>query len=69
MKVVKLKCLECNAILEVNSDLDNITCNYCGAKVTVEDENESKTERVIRKLGNEIKKIEVIMVQMNIRND
>lgn len=56
MKVVKLKCPECNAILEVNSDLDNITCNYCGAKVTIEDENESKTERVIRRLGNELKK-------------
>ena len=56
MKVVKLKCPECNAILEVNSDLDNITCNYCGAKVTIEDENESKMERVIRRLGNELKK-------------
>lgn len=56
MKVIKLKCPECNAILEVNSDLDNITCNYCGAKVTIEDENESKTERVIRRLGNELKK-------------
>lgn len=31
MKVVKLKCPECNANLEVNSDLENITCNYCGA--------------------------------------
>lgn len=56
MKVVKLKCPECNASLEVNSDLDNIICNYCGAKVTIEDENESKTERVIRRLGNELKK-------------
>ena len=56
MKVVKLKCPECNANLEVNSDLENITCNYCGAKVTIEDENESRTERVIRRLGSELKK-------------
>lgn len=56
MKVVKLKCPECNATLEVNSDLENITCNYCGAKVLIDDENESKTERIIRRLGNEIKK-------------
>lgn len=56
MKIVKLKCPECNASLEINSDLDNIICNYCGAKITIEDENETKTERIIRRLGNELKK-------------
>lgn len=30
MKLLKLKCPNCNADLEINSNLDKFTCNYCG---------------------------------------
>lgn len=38
MKLIKLKCDNCNATLEINSELNEIICNYCGNKILIDDE-------------------------------
>ena len=38
MNLIKLKCENCGAQLEVNSDLDKINCNFCGAEILISDE-------------------------------
>ena len=38
MKMVKLKCDNCGGELEVNSEQDKIFCQYCGAKVLINDD-------------------------------
>lgn len=38
MKLVKLKCEGCGAILKVNEELKKVTCNYCGTEFLVDDE-------------------------------
>ena len=38
MKMIKLKCDQCGASLEVNSELNEILCNYCGNKILIDDE-------------------------------
>lgn len=38
MKLIKLKCENCGAILEVDSDRDFIYCEHCGAKNLIDDE-------------------------------
>lgn len=45
MDLIKLKCSNCNAVLEVNSDLNEIVCNYCGSKILIDDEA-TKKERL-----------------------
>ena len=37
MKLVKLKCEGCGAILKVNEELKKVTCNYCGTEFLVDD--------------------------------
>jgi len=37
MKMVKLKCENCGASLEVNKDLDKIICNHCGNEILIND--------------------------------
>ena len=56
MKLVDLKCPSCGAKLRVNSELEEATCNYCGSKFLVEDENETKEERIIKAIGKEKEK-------------
>lgn len=56
MKIIKLKCPSCNANLEINSERNNSYCKYCGAKLILEDEKETKAERIIKSLGKEMKK-------------
>lgn len=41
MKLVKMKCDNCGATLDVNKDLDKIHCNYCGAEIFIDDEASS----------------------------
>lgn len=48
MKLIKLKCPNCNANVEVNKDLERATCNYCGTNFIIEDEKETKEERIIK---------------------
>ena len=48
MKLIKLKCPNCNADVEVNKDLERATCNYCGASFIIEDEKEINEERIIK---------------------
>lgn len=38
MKLIKLKCSNCGANLEVNGELKNIFCNYCGQNYVLDDE-------------------------------
>ena len=45
MKIIKLKCDNCGAVLEVNSELNEITCNYCGNKMIIDDEA-TKIDRI-----------------------
>lgn len=52
MKIVNLKCPQCNASLEVNDNQNYAICKYCGTKVTIENENETKVERLFRKYTN-----------------
>lgn len=35
MELVKVKCPECGANIEINSKLDTATCNYCGTSFAV----------------------------------
>ena len=39
MRIVDLKCPECNAPLQVNIELEQATCNYCGNCFPIEDES------------------------------
>ena len=61
MKVISLKCPECSASLSVEEGRDQLFCQYCGAKIILQNENEriyrrideadvkrSETERLIR---------------------
>lgn len=61
MKIISLKCPECSASLSVEEDRDQLFCQYCGAKIVLQNENEriyrrideadvkrSETERLIR---------------------
>ena len=45
MNLIKLKCENCGAQLEVNKELDEIHCNYCGTKIWIDDES-SKIKRL-----------------------
>ena len=45
MKLVKMKCENCGATLDVNKNLEKITCNYCGAEILIDDEA-TKVKRV-----------------------
>ena len=38
MKLVEMKCKNCNAKLEVDEDAKNATCNFCGATFKIDDE-------------------------------
>lgn len=38
MKLVKLKCEGCGAILKVNEELKKVTCNYCSTEFLVDDD-------------------------------
>ncbi|MBR2138331.1 MAG: hypothetical protein IJ966_03420 [Bacilli bacterium] len=45
MKLIKMKCESCGATLDVNKNLEKITCNYCGAEILIDDEA-TKVKRV-----------------------
>lgn len=47
MKLVKLKCEGCGAILKVNEELKKVTCNYCGTEFFVDDGSTKHTYRKI----------------------
>ena len=48
MKLIKLKCPNCNADIQANEELEKATCNYCGASFAIEDENITKEERILK---------------------
>ena len=47
MKLVKLKCESCGAMLKVNEDLKKVCCNYCGAEFLIDDGSTTHTYRKI----------------------
>ena len=55
MKLIELKCDKCGARLEVNSELNEIICNYCGNKMIIDDDA-TRLERVEEKKLNSRKK-------------
>lgn len=38
MNLIKLKCENCGATLEVDTESDKITCNYCKSEILIDDE-------------------------------
>lgn len=46
MKLIKLSCCNCGANLEVNNELKNVHCNYCGQNFLLDD-NSIKVECVL----------------------
>lgn len=38
MKLVEMKCKNCGAILKVDENAKDITCNYCNAQYKIDDE-------------------------------
>ena len=51
MKLVKLTCPNCNSILEVNDEMKQFTCNYCGTTTLLDDEI-IKVKHTSSKLSN-----------------
>lgn len=43
MKVYSIKCPDCNAVLEIEEGREYCFCNYCGAKIFLDDE---RTKRI-----------------------
>ena len=39
-KIIKLKCTNCGANLEITDKRDYLFCEYCGIKLILDDENE-----------------------------
>ena len=48
MKLINLKCPNCNADIQVNEELEKAVCNYCGTSFIIEDEKETQEERVLK---------------------
>lgn len=44
MQLITLKCPTCNANIEVNSELTQGTCNYCGATFLIDDEVKKRNQ-------------------------
>ena len=42
MELIKIKCPNCGASIEINEKLKNATCNYCGTSFMVKKESEIK---------------------------
>lgn len=53
MKLIKLECSNCGANLEVNEELKNIFCNYCGQNYVLDDEI-IKVEHILDTNKNDI---------------
>ena len=41
MKIISLRCPECNATLHIDEGVNECYCQYCGAKLFLDDENVS----------------------------
>lgn len=46
-KIISIKCPECGGVLEVHEGSPFYFCNYCGAKVFVDDGNKTETYRKV----------------------
>lgn len=67
MKVITLKCPNCDADLEVSADRDDLYCSYCGTHILLEDENkkpETVTVHVIRDEAR-LKELELEEARLN----
>lgn len=55
MKVINLKCPNCNGILEINYGENVVTCKYCGTKVSIENENATTSDKILNILERKMK--------------
>ena len=46
MKLISLKCPECNAKLDVEEGRKQVYCTYCGTKILLDNENETVHRRI-----------------------
>ena len=65
MNLIELKCKHCGGIMKINSDLSEITCNYCGTKILIDDAaleldrvEKAKLEARIKNHEQDLKEIE-----------
>ena len=47
MKLVVIKCPNCHADVEVNKELEEAVCNYCGNKFLIEDNRKHTAMKTI----------------------
>ena len=65
MNLIELKCKNCGGVMKVNSDLNEIMCNYCGSKILIDDKaleldriEKIKLDARIKNHEQELKEIE-----------
>lgn len=56
MKLISLKCPECNANLQIEEGHDKCYCQYCGAEITINDYSSSQVVILIEKLTKRVSK-------------
>lgn len=66
MKLISLKCPSCGSKLDVNSELNSYTCNFCGTTTLLDDEK-SKTVNITSKLQNGLNEIKEYYDNKNYR--
>ena len=47
MKIISLKCPECNASLSIEDDRQHCFCKYCGTKIIIDDGSTTHTYRKV----------------------
>ena len=61
-KLIKLNCPNCNAVLEVDSDRNQLFCSYCGQKILLVDDEVKVVNVNIRKTVNVNKTVKNVNV-------
>lgn len=56
MNIINKKCPNCQSNLKVSQEDEMVICEYCGTSFLVQNENETKTEKIIKRFGKELKK-------------
>lgn len=57
MELIKIKCENCGASLEVDKNVQTLSCPYCKSKVLIND-SVSKVDRFLNSLTNATKRIQ-----------
>ena len=67
MKLINLKCSNCGAALEIDSERTQAFCSYCGAKLFIDDENINITNRIVDEAR--IKEAEVRLKELEYQHE